>query len=199
MKSCGWTSDMTVELPGYRVVDKRQQSSIPGLFAVGDVAGGRSPLEPAYPARTVVCFSSMLTGATPAEHGMRSNFAPRLGVRQELEQQGRAGTGAAALPVIEQLAEKKIKISKARLTDLTLAGAKKEIYSAVLETAESVAVAELLGRLGGERVGGNLDTSVGPNNTPEDLGPVAIQTDHISRAFRNDLQERLLRYKQSRI
>jgi hypothetical protein len=40
-------------------------------------------VEPAYPARTVVCFSSMLTGATPAEHGMRSNFAPRLGVRQE--------------------------------------------------------------------------------------------------------------------
>ena len=40
-------------------------------------------VEPAYPARTVVCFSSMLTGATPPEHGMRSNFAPRLGVRCE--------------------------------------------------------------------------------------------------------------------
>jgi hypothetical protein len=53
-------------------------------------------VEPAYPARTVVCFSSMLTGATPAEHGMRSNFAPRLGVRREsvfdvLERQGRRG------------------------------------------------------------------------------------------------------------
>jgi hypothetical protein len=31
-------------------------------------------VEPAYPARTVVCFSSMLTGAAPSEHGMRSNF-----------------------------------------------------------------------------------------------------------------------------
>jgi hypothetical protein len=40
-------------------------------------------VEPAYPARTVVCFSSMLTGATPAEHGMRSNFVARLGVRTE--------------------------------------------------------------------------------------------------------------------
>jgi hypothetical protein len=40
-------------------------------------------VEPAYPARTVVCFASMLTGAAPAEHGMRSNFAPRLGVRAE--------------------------------------------------------------------------------------------------------------------
>ncbi len=53
-------------------------------------------VEPAYPARTVVCFSSMLTGATPAEHGMRSNFAPRLGVRREsvfdvLEREGRRG------------------------------------------------------------------------------------------------------------
>jgi len=53
-------------------------------------------VEPAYPARTVVCFSSMLTGATPAEHGMRSNFAPRLGVRREsvfdaLERAGKTG------------------------------------------------------------------------------------------------------------
>jgi Glycosyl transferase family 2/Type I phosphodiesterase / nucleotide pyrophosphatase len=53
-------------------------------------------VEPAHPARTVVCFSSMLTGATPAEHGMRSNFAPRLGVRREalfdvLERHGRRG------------------------------------------------------------------------------------------------------------
>jgi Glycosyl transferase family 2/Sulfatase/Type I phosphodiesterase / nucleotide pyrophosphatase len=53
-------------------------------------------VEPAYPARTVVCFSSMLTGATPAEHGMRSNFVARLGVRREsifevLERHGRRG------------------------------------------------------------------------------------------------------------
>ena len=53
-------------------------------------------VEPAYPARTVVCFSSMLTGAAPHEHGMRSNFAPRLGVRCEsvfdvLERDGRRG------------------------------------------------------------------------------------------------------------
>lgn len=34
-----------------------------------------------YPARTVTCFSSMLTGAPPRVHGMRSNFVPRLGVR----------------------------------------------------------------------------------------------------------------------
>lgn len=34
-----------------------------------------------YPARTVTCFSSMLTGAPPKVHGMKSNFAPKLGVK----------------------------------------------------------------------------------------------------------------------
>ncbi|HEY8490101.1 MAG TPA: lysylphosphatidylglycerol synthase domain-containing protein [Dehalococcoidia bacterium] len=34
-----------------------------------------------YPARTVTCFSSMLTGAPPRVHGMRSNFVPSLGVK----------------------------------------------------------------------------------------------------------------------
>ena len=36
-----------------------------------------------YPARTVTCFSSMLTGAPPAVHGMRSNFVPSLGAKCE--------------------------------------------------------------------------------------------------------------------
>ena len=53
-------------------------------------------VEPAYPARTVVCFSSMFTGAAPREHGMRSNFVARLGVRREsifdvLERENRRG------------------------------------------------------------------------------------------------------------
>ena len=36
-----------------------------------------------YPARTVTCFSSMLTGAPPKVHGMRSNFVTDLGVKCE--------------------------------------------------------------------------------------------------------------------
>jgi hypothetical protein len=40
-------------------------------------------MDTVYPARTVTCFSSMLTGASPREHGMRSNFVPRLGVKCE--------------------------------------------------------------------------------------------------------------------
>jgi Glycosyl transferase family 2/Sulfatase/Type I phosphodiesterase / nucleotide pyrophosphatase len=72
------------------------QASTPAIDRL--TRGGTEYLgvEPAHPARTVVCFSSMLTGATPAEHGMRSNFAPRLGVRSEsvfdvLERAGRRG------------------------------------------------------------------------------------------------------------
>ncbi|GAB6932014.1 alkaline phosphatase family protein [Calditerricola satsumensis] len=40
-------------------------------------------METVYPARTVVCFSSMLTGTYPAEHGIHSNLVWRLGVRCE--------------------------------------------------------------------------------------------------------------------
>ncbi len=36
-----------------------------------------------YPARTVTCFSSMLTGAPPSVHGMHSNFVPNLGIKCE--------------------------------------------------------------------------------------------------------------------
>jgi predicted AlkP superfamily pyrophosphatase or phosphodiesterase len=40
-------------------------------------------VETVYPARTVVCFSSMLTGAAPEEHGISSNLVIRLGLRVE--------------------------------------------------------------------------------------------------------------------
>src|SRR5215210_398838 len=62
-------------------------------------------VEPAYPARTVVCFSSMFTGATPSEHGMRSNFAPRLGVRREsvFDVLARRGRGARMVGIAHLL------------------------------------------------------------------------------------------------
>lgn len=40
-------------------------------------------METVYPARTVVCFSSMFTGAYPKEHGIRSNMVWKLGIRVE--------------------------------------------------------------------------------------------------------------------
>ena len=71
-------------------------------------------VEPAYPARTVVCFSSMLTGAAPAEHGMRSNFAPRLGVRREsvfdvLDRHGRRGRLVGIAHLLDPFGERVVR------------------------------------------------------------------------------------------
>ena len=40
-------------------------------------------VETVYPARTVVCFSSMLTGAAPERHGIASNLVLKLGLKVE--------------------------------------------------------------------------------------------------------------------
>jgi hypothetical protein len=71
-------------------------------------------VQTAYPARTVVCFSSMLTGATPAEHGMRSNFAPRLGVRvpslfDVLDEAGRKGRLVGIAHLLDPFGEEHVR------------------------------------------------------------------------------------------
>lgn len=40
-------------------------------------------METVYPARTVVCFSSMFTGTYPFEHGIKSNMVWKLGIKTE--------------------------------------------------------------------------------------------------------------------
>ena len=49
------------------------------------VAGGAvyESVETVYPARTVVCFSSMLSGAAPERHGITSNLVLKLGLKVE--------------------------------------------------------------------------------------------------------------------
>jgi hypothetical protein len=49
------------------------------------MAGGTvyESVETVYPARTVVCFSSMFTGAAPERHGITSNLVLKLGLRVE--------------------------------------------------------------------------------------------------------------------
>ena len=93
-------------------------------------------VEPAYPARTVVCFSSMLTGAAPHEHGMRSNFAPRLGVRSQsvfdvLESHGKRGrlVGIAHLldPFGEDVVRSVTSVQPTAQIDLSLAAAARRV------------------------------------------------------------------------
>lgn len=40
-------------------------------------------METVYPARTVVCFSSMFTGTYPFEHGIKSNMVWKLGIKTD--------------------------------------------------------------------------------------------------------------------
>ena len=63
--------------------DRLREANTPFIDRLRAEGTDFTDMETVYPARTVTCFSSMLTGAPPAIHGMRSNFAPRLGVKCE--------------------------------------------------------------------------------------------------------------------
>ena len=79
---CGPPSRKTVLLviDGCRV-DRLAEAHTPFLDRLAAEGVSYPRCSTVYPARTVTGFSSMLTGAPPAVHGMRSNFVPRLGVR----------------------------------------------------------------------------------------------------------------------
>ena len=66
-----------------------------------------------YPARTVTAFTSMLTGATPRVHGMRSNFVPSLGAKCEsifgvLERRGMRGRLAGIAQLVDSFGEETV-------------------------------------------------------------------------------------------
>jgi hypothetical protein len=81
---CGRPSRKTLLLviDGCRV-DRLAEAHTPFLDRLAAEGISFERCSTVYPARTVTGFSSMLTGAPPAVHGMRSNFVPRLGVRCE--------------------------------------------------------------------------------------------------------------------
>ena len=81
---CGPPSRKTVLLviDGCRV-DRLREAHTPFLDRLATEGISYEHCETVYPARTVTGFSSMLTGAPPAVHGMRSNFVPSLGVKCE--------------------------------------------------------------------------------------------------------------------
>ncbi|WP_018130619.1 alkaline phosphatase family protein [Effusibacillus pohliae] len=76
--------------------ERFEQADAPFLHHLRTTGVYYDRMETVYPARTVVCFSSMFTGTYPREHGIRSNMVWKLGVRVEsvfdkLKQQGRKG------------------------------------------------------------------------------------------------------------
>ncbi|QIA26508.1 sulfatase-like hydrolase/transferase [Thermaerobacter sp. PB12/4term] len=63
--------------------DKLERAETPFLDWLAARGTRFDRMETVYPARTVVCFSSMFTGTYPREHGITSNLVLRLGVRDE--------------------------------------------------------------------------------------------------------------------
>ncbi|HEX2040505.1 MAG TPA: glycosyltransferase [Acidimicrobiales bacterium] len=73
---------LLVVIDGCRL-DRLREAHTPFLDRLAAEGIAYDACQTVYPARTVTCFSSMLTGAPPAVHGMRSNFVPSLGVKCE--------------------------------------------------------------------------------------------------------------------
>lgn len=59
------------------------EADTPFLDYLKDNGTEYTNMETVYPARTVVCFSSMFTGTYPKEHGMHSNMVWKLGIKVE--------------------------------------------------------------------------------------------------------------------
>ena len=63
--------------------DRFEEADAPFLKRLRAEGTEYTAMETVYPARTVVCFSSMFTGTYPREHGIASNMVWRLGVKTE--------------------------------------------------------------------------------------------------------------------
>lgn len=61
--------------------DRLEMAQTPFLDKLRRNGADFAAMETVYPARTVVCFSSMFTGTYPKEHGITSNLVLRHGIR----------------------------------------------------------------------------------------------------------------------
>lgn len=73
---------MMIVIDGMRK-ERFQEANTPFLDSLKKNGTEYSQMETVYPARTVVCFSSMMTGTYPFEHGIKSNMVWKLGVKVE--------------------------------------------------------------------------------------------------------------------
>ncbi|SFB16867.1 MULTISPECIES: alkaline phosphatase family protein [unclassified Bacillus (in: firmicutes)] len=63
--------------------ERFEEANTPFLDKLKNEGTDYSRMETVYPARTVVCFSSMFTGTYPHEHGIKSNMVWKLGIKVE--------------------------------------------------------------------------------------------------------------------
>ena len=73
---------IVVVIDGCRL-DRFHEAEKPYLEKMMEGGTVYNNVETVYPARTVVCFSSMLTGASPEAHGITSNLVLKLGLKVE--------------------------------------------------------------------------------------------------------------------
>jgi hypothetical protein len=86
---------VVIVIDGCRL-DRFREAEKPYLEKMMSSGTVHESVETTYPARTVVCFSSMLTGAAPERHGIASNLVLKLGLKVEsifevLRRHGKAG------------------------------------------------------------------------------------------------------------
>ncbi len=63
--------------------DRFEEADAPFMKQMRAQGTEYTQMETVYPARTVVCFSSMFTGTYPREHGITSNMVWKLGIKVE--------------------------------------------------------------------------------------------------------------------
>ena len=93
--------------------DRLLEADTPFLDRLRREGADYTGMQTVYPARTVTGFSSMLTGAPPKVHGMRSNFVPNLGVKCEsvfdsLESAGMKGKLVGIAHLVDAFGERDV-------------------------------------------------------------------------------------------
>jgi len=130
--------------------DRFEEADAPFLKRLRAEGTAYTSMETVYPARTVVCFSSMFTGANPREHGITSNFVHRLGVRTEtifdsLRKAGKTGRLLGIAHLIDAMGDDVDAISAVMHYDRADAETVKMAKSIVEERDPDLLVVQLIG------------------------------------------------------
>lgn len=93
--------------------ERFEQANTPFLDNLRKNGTDYSLMETVYPARTVVCFSSMFTGTYPFEHGITSNMVWKLGLKVEsifdsLRKVGKKGSLLGIAHLVDSFGEKDV-------------------------------------------------------------------------------------------
>lgn len=93
--------------------ERFEQANTPFLDKLRKNGTDYSLMETVYPARTVVCFSSMFTGTYPFEHGITSNMVWKLGLKVEsifdsLRKVGKKGSLLGIAHLVDSFGERDV-------------------------------------------------------------------------------------------